>query len=192
MLVTLAAPAAAPSLWIQRFAPLIPAGGRVLDLACGTGRHARYLADRGHCLDAVDRDAGALEWMRAMDRIECHCADVEKAPWPFHGRCWQGIVVANYLHRPLLPILIASLAPGGVLVYETFMAGNERLGRPANPDFLLRPGELAEVCGESLSVVAFEQGEVSLPRAAAVQRICAVCSADPSRITLPEWSLPGG
>lgn len=181
-----------PSPWIQRFAPLIPAGGPVLDLACGSGRHARYLAERGHSVDAVDRDAKALEGIGAIRGIRCLCADLENGPWPYPRQRWPGIVVANYLHRPLFPILTESLAPGGVLIYETFMVGNERFGRPSNPEFLLHPGELLDLCGQGLSVLAFEQGEVSLPRPAVVQRICACRCADPCRIRLPECSSPVG
>ncbi|MGB0127366.1 MAG: class I SAM-dependent methyltransferase [Rhodocyclaceae bacterium] len=181
---------ALPSPWVQRFAPLIPSGGRVLDLACGMGRHARFLAERGHQVDAVDRDAAALECLRAVDGVHGVCVDLEANVWPFSGQSWQGIVVANYLHRPLFPAMIASLAPGGVLIYETFMVGNERFGRPSTPAFLLGPGELLDFCGESLSVIAFEQGQVSQPRPAVVQRICAVRDGDPSRITLPECVAP--
>jgi SAM-dependent methyltransferase len=185
-----APPSELPSPWVQRFAPLIPTGGRVLDLACGMGRHARFLAERGHQVDAVDRDAAALECLRAVDGVHGVCVDLEANVWPFSGRSWLGIVAANYLHRPLFPALIASLAPGGVLIYETFMVGNERFGRPSTPAFLLGPGELMNLCGDGLSVIAFEQGEVSRPRPAVVQRICAVRADDPSRITLPECVAP--
>jgi hypothetical protein len=106
-------------------------------------------------------------------------ADLEGGPWPYADRRFAGIVVCNYLHRPLFPRLIAALADGGVLIYETFMAGNERFGRPSNPEFLLRPDELLEVFGNQLRVVAFEQGEVVLPKPAVVQRLCAVNAAGP-------------
>lgn len=162
-----------PSRWVRRFAPLIPAGGRVLDLACGGGRHARYLAGLGHEVEAVDRDAQALARLAGSERITPRQADLEGGPWPYFGCVFDGIVVTNYLHRPLLPNLFAALAEGGTLIYETFMAGNERFGRPADPAFLLRPGELLELVRKRFTVVAFEQGEVEAPRPAAVQRICA-------------------
>jgi len=163
-----------PSDWVVRWSPLIPAG-EVLDLACGEGRRARYLAARGHRVSALDRDPGALAALAGAPGVATVCADLEDgSPWPLAGRCFQGIVVVNYLHRPLFRRLIDSLAPGGVLVYETFMAGNERFGKPSNPDFLLRPGELLEAFGMALSVAAFEQGRVMRPKPAMVQRLCAL------------------
>jgi SAM-dependent methyltransferase len=162
-----------PSDWVRRFAALIRSGGEVLDLACGAGRHARWLAARGHVVDAVDRDAGCINGLAGVVGIRPLVADLEDAPWPYPGRNWDAIVVANYLHRPLLPLLIASLRPEGVLIYETFMIGNERFGKPSNPEFLLRPGELLDVVRGRLTVVAFEQGAVATPRPAVVQRICA-------------------
>ncbi|MBV2235935.1 MAG: methyltransferase domain-containing protein, partial [Sterolibacterium sp.] len=110
---------AAPSPWVRRFAPLIPAGGKVLDLACGHGRHARHLAALGHAVEAVDRDAAALAGLHGMARIETRCADLEGGPWPYHGASFAGIVVSNYLWRPLLPALLHTLDKGGVLIYET-------------------------------------------------------------------------
>jgi SAM-dependent methyltransferase len=163
---------ASPSAWVRRFAPLIPTGGRVLDLAAGAGRHARLLLDRGFVVKAVDRDPAALLPL-AGPRCTVREIDLETGKtWPLGGG-YDGIVVTNYLHRPLFPSIVAALAPGGLLVYETFMVGNERFGRPRNLDFLLRPGELLEVCA-GLTVVAFEQGEVTLPRPAMIQRIAAV------------------
>ena len=168
------APLAAPSPWVQRFAPLMPAG-EVLDLACGSGRHARLLAALGHPVLAVDRDAQALAACAAPGVVtEQH--DVENgAPWPFPGREFAGIVVTNYLYRPLFETLFESLAPGGVLIYETFAAGNGQFGKPSNPDFLLRPGELIEqarLYGSDMRIVAYEDGYTSQPRPAMVQRIC--------------------
>lgn len=163
-----------PSSWVRRFAPLIAAGGTVLDLACGNGRHARFLEDSGWRVVAVDRDAGALAGLAGRAGIRVVQADLEGGAWPCGAQRFAGIVVANYLHRPLFPRLVDSLDEGGVLIYETFMIGNERFGRPANPDFLLRPGELLEAFGGRLTVVAFEQGEVMLPMPAMVQRLCAV------------------
>src|SRR5258708_35126804 len=127
-----------PSAWVVRWPPRITRGP-VLDLACGQGRHARFFRDRGLEVVAVDRDPVAIE------KVTFVRADLEGgSPWPFTGRRFGGIVVANYLHRPLFPHLVSSLAEGGVLVYETFMMGNERFGKPSNPEFLLRPGELPE------------------------------------------------
>ncbi len=166
-----------PSSWVRRFVALIPPGGRTLDLACGGGRHARLLAALGHEVDAVDRDAAALGALADVPRVTVCVADLEGRAWPYPGCKFSGIVVANYLHRPLLPRLLASLESDGVLIYETFMAGNERFGKPTNPAFLLRPDELLELVRGELAVVAFEQGEIATPRAAVVQRICAVRGA---------------
>jgi SAM-dependent methyltransferase len=164
------------SRWVARFAPLIPQG-EVLDLACGGGRHARLLAAAGHQVLAVDRDAAALE--RAAGKgIGTLRVDLEDPAeggvcWPFEAGRFAGIVVTNYLHRRLFPHIVASLAPEGVLIYETFAQGNERFGKPSNPDFLLAPGELLDAT-RALRVIAFEDGYVSLPKPAMVQRICAL------------------
>jgi SAM-dependent methyltransferase len=163
----------APSEWVVRWAHRISAGSEVLDLACGGGRHARLLAALGHPVHAVDRNREALATLAAVPGVTTLCADLEQGPWPYAGRAFGGIVVANYLHRPLLPLLIDALAAPGVLIYETFAAGNERYGRPSTPDFLLRPGELLDCVRGRLAVVAYEHLTVSLPRPAVVQRICA-------------------
>ena len=156
-----------PSPWVARWAPLV-ARGPVLDVASGAGRHARFFAQRGVQVVAVDRDAQSIPGVRFVQ------ADLEDgSPWPFGGECFGAIVVTNYLHRPLLPVLKAALAEGGVLIYETFMAGNERYGRPSNPAYLLRAGELLDAF-RRLSVVAFEQGIVERPKIAVVQRLIAV------------------
>ena len=160
-----------PSPWVVRWAGLVRPGGEVLDVACGAGRHARLLASMGFAVCAVDRDPGLFPQPPAGVRLVA--ADLESAPWPFEGRRFDAIVVANYLHRPLLPVLAASLGPGGVLVYETFARGNERFGRPSNPDYLLAPGELLEAVRGKLRVVAYEDLVVDTPRPAAVQRLCA-------------------
>jgi SAM-dependent methyltransferase len=163
-----------PSPWVCRFAPLIAAGGRVLDLACGNGRHARHLAERGFEVEAVDRDAEAVSRLAGIPGVRPRAADLEGEPWPYGSERFAGIVVTNYLHRPLMPRLLAALAPAGVLIYETFAAGNERYGRPRNPDFLLQPGELLETVRGRLRVVAYEDLYVDAPKPAMVQRICAV------------------
>lgn len=165
---------AAPSAWVVRWADRIPAGGRVLDVACGSGRHARFLAARGHPVEAVDRDRDAVARLEGLPGIVPRCADLEGGPWPYGRDTFAGIIVAHYLHRPLFPKLLATLAPGGVLIYETFAAGNERYGRPSNPAFLLKPGELLEVVRERLEVIAYEALEVTDPKPAVLQRICAM------------------
>ena len=167
----------APSPWVVRWSPLIRPGSEVLDLACGAGRHARFLAARGCSVLAVDRDADAIAMLAAVAGVFTRTADLEGAAWPFASASFDAVVVANYLHRPLFGPIFDALRPGGVLVYETFMVGNERFGRPSNPEFLLRPGELLAAVQGQLEVVAFEQGEVGAPRAAVVQRICAIKGA---------------
>jgi SAM-dependent methyltransferase len=160
------------SAWVLRHAALVPAGAPVLDVAAGAGRHARLFLERGHPVVAVDRDVSSLAPHPSLRIVR---ADLEDgSPWPLPGERFGGIVVTNYLHRPLFPSLLDALLPGGALLYETFMVGNERLGHPRNPDFLLRPGELRNVVGGRLRVVAFEEGEVAAPRPAVVQRIAAV------------------
>jgi SAM-dependent methyltransferase len=167
-----------PSPWVVRFAPLLPPGATVLDLACGAGRHARFLAARGHAVEAVDRDPVALSGLAGLPRITTTRADLESAPWPYAGRRFDAVVVTNYLHRPLFPAIAGALAHRGMLLYETFMRGHERLGKPSNPAFLLEPGELLAAFG-ALTVVAFEQGRVDVPRPAVVQRLCAVNGEPP-------------
>lgn len=163
------------SRWVRRFAPLISPGGRVLDLACGPGRHALFLAKQGYRVEAVDRDATAIAGLAAQEpRISTRVADLEGGPWPYYGSVFDAVVVTNYLFRPLLPQIMNALEVGGVLIYETFMVGNERFGKPTNPAFLLRQGELLDVLRPRLNVVAFEQGEVVSPRPAVIQRVCAV------------------
>jgi SAM-dependent methyltransferase len=155
-----------------RFLPLIRPGGRVLDLAAGRGRHTRLLLGRGFRVHAVDRDIAALAPL-AGARCQVDAIDLETGrPWMLGGD-YDGIVVANYLHRPLFPGIASALARGGALIYETFAEGNERFGRPRSADFLLRPGELLSAFA-GLTIVAFEQGQVALPRPAVVQRIAAV------------------
>jgi SAM-dependent methyltransferase len=153
-----------PSPWVVRWAPLV-ARGPVLDVASGAGRHARVFIQRNLPVIAVDRDAQSIPGVRFVQ------ADLEDgSPWPFPGQRFGGIVVTNYLHRPLLPVLAQSLADQGVLIYETFMLGNEKFGKPSNPNFLLRPGELLQAFAD-LALVAFEQGQTER---AVLQRICVI------------------
>lgn len=162
-----------PSPWVTRFAPRITPGGTVLDLACGKGRHSRYLLAEGFQVTALDRDVSGLDDL--IGRIEIIEADLEDGrPYPLAGRRFDGIVTTNYLHRPLLPRLVAGLAAGGVLIYETFARGNEKFGKPANPAFLLTPGELLEAVHGHLRVLAYEDITVETPRPAAIQRIAAL------------------
>jgi SAM-dependent methyltransferase len=166
--------------WVRRYAPLIPEG-EVLDLACGGGRHARALAALGHPVLALDVDALALARAGGPGIVTWQ-ADLEQdgALWPFEAGRFAGIVVTNYLHRPLLPDLLASLAPHGVLIYETFACGNELFGKPSNPAFLLQAGELLDWArAQGLRIVAFEEGVLRRPKTAMVQRLCCAKSGFP-------------
>lgn len=160
----------AVSPWVRRWSNLVPAGARVLDVACGGGRHVRWFAERGCAVTAVDRDAAAVEPLRAIARVVV--ADLEAGPWPLPGETFDAVVVTNYLWRPLLATIVASVADGGVLVYETFAVGQETVGRPSNPAFLLQPGELLRAAA-GLRVVAYEDGYIE-PPPRFVQRIAAV------------------
>ena len=161
----------APSPWVLRFASLVASEGRVLDVACGAGRHARLFASLGHLVDAVDRDINGF--VHVPKSVRLLQADIESGPWPYMGEKFAGVVVTNYLYRPLITTLIGCVAPGGAFIYETFAAGNERYGRPARAEFLLQPGELLEVVRGQLRVLAFENIYVALPKPAMVQRIAA-------------------
>jgi SAM-dependent methyltransferase len=174
----------APSEWVQRWAHLVPMGsapgaqvGAVLDVACGTGRHLRFFHERGHPVIGLDCDTAALAAVRAaLPGATLIEADIEHGPWPLRGRSYAGVVVTNYLWRALLPTLVQSVAPGGVLIYETFAQGNEQHGKPSNPDFLLRPGELLAACAAGaapLRVVAYEDVTLDNP-ARCVQRVAAM------------------
>jgi SAM-dependent methyltransferase len=179
-----------PSAWIMRFAGLVRPGGTVLDLACGSGRHVRWLAARGFAVTGVDRDEAAVAPLRGLAEIVV--ADLEGAPWPLAGRRFDAVVVANYLWRPLLPRLREALAEGGVLLYETFAHGQQLIGRPSRPDFLLQPGELLAACA-GLRIVAFEDGfepAAGARGARFVQRIAAV--AEPATLAAPvRYGLDG-
>ncbi len=163
-----------PSLWVTKCSKLLQVESKVLDLACGSGRHARYLADRGHFVTAVDKDIESLTDCDTINRINVIEFDLEVGAWPFSEDKFDGIIVTNYLHRPTMPHIVEGLSDSGVLIYETFMVGNESFGRPSNPDFLLRTNELIDVVREKLQVVMYEAGPVTLPKPAYVQRICAV------------------
>ena len=164
-----------PSAWVLRFAPYVPAGGPVLDLACGAGRHVRLFLERGHPVTAVDLDLSGIADMIGRPGLETLEVDLEDGrPFPLAGRRFAGVVVTNYLYRPLFPALIAAVAPGGALIYETFAKGNEGFGRPRRPEHLMNPGELLEAVRGQLRVLAYEDLIVKVPRPAAIQRICAV------------------
>ena len=163
-----------PSDWVTRWCGVIEVGGRVLDLACGSGRHARLLLECGYRVQAVDLDISELADLNGRANFELLQADLENAPWPFDNNCFDAIVVTNYLHRPLFAHLIASLKPGGILIYETFASGHGQFGRPSNPNFLLQPGELLVAVEGSLRVIAYEDVYVENPKPALLQRICAV------------------
>jgi len=165
-----------PSAWVARWSHLVAPGGAVLDVAAGNGRHARWFARRGHPVTAIDRAPPALAALTAIEGVETLAADLEDgSPWPLpETRRFAAVVVTNYLYRPLLPRLTQLLAPGGILLYETFACGNETVGKPSNPAFLLAPGELLEAVRGQLRVVAYEDGYVAVQRPAFVQRICAV------------------
>lgn len=168
-------PGAPPSSWVVRFAGLVPPKGAVLDLACGAGRHTRFFLERGHPVVAVDRDLRGIEDLRQTPGLEAHELDLEGGSrFPLAGRRFDAVVVANYLFRPILPDLVAAVANGGALIYETFARGNERLGNPTNPQFLLNRGELLDVARPQLEIVAYEDLEVSEPKPSVVQRIAAV------------------
>jgi SAM-dependent methyltransferase len=194
-------PLAEPSRWVRHWTHLVDAGGAVLDVAAGAGRHARWFAQHGHPVTAIDRDAAALATLRAEPRITTLAADLEGAPWPLPDDArFAAVVVTNYLHRPLLPRLADSLARGGVLIYETFAHGNETVGKPSNPAFLLAPGELLATFAPTLRVIAYQDGFLSEPRPAFVQRICAVREKPPVKhaetpatqgVPVPRYELAG-
>ena len=175
------------SLWIVRFAPLIKAGGTVLDLACGGGRHARHLLENGQKVVVLDRVTDAVADLENNPDCEVICADLEgedpalAGGGPLAGRTFDAIVVVNYLHRELFDHLIDALNPGGVLLYKTFARGNEVYTRPRNPHHLLKSGELLNLVEGKLQVVAYEHGIIEQgPLPGVIQRICAVKPEGPS------------
>ncbi|MGB1547047.1 MAG: class I SAM-dependent methyltransferase [Alphaproteobacteria bacterium] len=169
-----------PSSWVTRFAHRIPKGGKVLDVACGRGRHTRFFLERGHPVVAIDRDIERLGELRQHPKIEALAIDLESGePWPFPASRFAGIIVTNYLYRPLFPSLVESLSENGVLIYETFAKGNERFGHPKNPDYLLEEGELLRRLVGELYVVSYEQCEQNEPEPAVLQRIAAIRKPNP-------------
>lgn len=175
--------AALPSAWVRRFAPLIRPQGRVLDLAAGSGRHTALLRELGYRITAVDRDIAALtEGFAGDPGCLIRAIDLEDGTGWTLGADYDGIIVTNYLNRLIFPALSTALGPGGILIYETFAAGNERFGRPGNPNFLLRPGELFDEFHTALTVIAFEQGTVDAPRPAVIQRLAAAKGGWPPRL----------
>lgn len=183
---------AAPSPWVQRWSHLVAQAGSVLDVACGTGRHVRWFEQRGCRVTGVDRDAAAVEPLRSLAGTEIVVADIEAGPWPFVGRRFDAVVVTRYLWRERLADIVDAVGPGGVLIYETFAAGNETVGKPSNPKFLLAPGELLRIAS-ALRVVAYEDGFESAPERF-VQRIVAartepVASGLPARFGLASEAL---
>jgi SAM-dependent methyltransferase len=163
-----------PSSWITRFSE--QAIGPVLDVACGSGRHTRLFLEQGHDVTAVDRDTSRLGDITRHPNLTIIETDLEAGadPWRPAAGTYGTVVVASYLWRPLLPALVAAIAPGGMLLYETYALGNARFGKPSNPDFLLAPDELKDAVAGTLDVVAYAHGEVTEPRTAVIQRICAL------------------
>ncbi len=181
------------STWIRRFSHLLPLDGSVLDLAAGGGRHSAWFLERGLAVTALDRTVDKLERLKSTctgddhRRFDIIQADLEDgSTWPLRDRTFDAVIVVNYLHRPLNPDLLGSLAPDGLLLYDTFAVGNEAFGKPANPDFLLRSGELLDVVRDELQVIAFEQGRIDQPNGPAVkQRIAAIKARAPQPLSSP-------
>ena len=175
------------SPWVRRWSHLVPTNAEVLDVACGSGRHVRWFAQRGARVTALDRDAAAVEPLRGIAQVVV--ADIEGAAWPLHGRRFGAVVCTNYLWRPLLPTLVDAVGDDGVLIYETFAVGNETVGKPSNPNFLLRRAELLDAVG-ALRVIGYEDGFVDAP-ARFVQRVVAVREG-PAQALPRRWPLPAG
>jgi SAM-dependent methyltransferase len=176
-----------PSAWVQRWSHLVPEGGAVLDVACGLGRHMRWFHALNHPVAGVDRSPEAIKSVAHLG--DAVLADIEGGPWPFAGRCFAGVVVTHYLWRPLLAQIVDTVAPGGVLLYETFAHGNATVGKPSRPEFLLQPGELLAACA-GLRIVAYEDGFEAEP-ARFVQRIAAVREVPGPDAAPPLYALRG-
>ena len=162
-----------PSSWLQRHSSLIPHSGPILDIAAGSGRHTQYLLEKGHTVVSIDKDISRLARIKSS-HLSIARVDLEAPkPWPFKNSAFAAIIVTNYLHRPLFPLIINALAVGGVLVYETFANGNEKFGKPTNPNYLLKAGELIQLTLEHLHILAYEDLTVDQPRPAQIQRIVA-------------------
>ncbi len=179
------------SPWVRRFAPLAPNASPVLDVAAGGGGHGRLFLDRGHPVTFVDIDTTALQDIAALNGVTVAGIDLEDGRvWPFKPRAFGAVIVSNYLFRPHLPALIGSIAAGGVLIYETFALGNEAFGKPSNPDFLLKPGELLDLVNGELATISYEHGiEETRGSRRVRQRIAAIRSNTPA--PLPD-SAPSG
>jgi len=175
-----------PSSWIVRWSHLAPTGGTVLDVACGPGRHLYWFHRHGLRVVGVDRSPEAIASAAPLAEhgAEIVQADIEDGPWPFEGRTFDVVVVTNYLWRARLPDIVAAVAPGGVLLYETFAQGNETVGKPCRAEFLLQPGELLRACAD-LRVVAYENGFLDVPDERFVQRIAAVRAAPADATAAP-------
>ena len=167
-----------PSLWVKRHIDLIRPGGSVLDVAAGGGRHVALCRLLGLSVTAVDRDIAGLARFAADAGVRAIRADLETGRWPLEAGVFDGVIVTNYLWRPAIPAVLAAVAPGGVLIWETFAMGHERLGRPRNPDFLLHPNELLHALAQGFEVLGFEQVEEAGPEPALRQRIAARRCAD--------------
>lgn len=163
-----------PSSWLSSHAGKIKAGGKVLDLAAGSGRNAKWLASQGYQVEAVDINETALAELQGIQTIHTTVSDIENTEWLYGEEEFDAILVCRYLHRPLFPKIKQSLKAGGVLIYETFMLGQEQYGRPSNPNFLLEPGELQRICKAGYLVEAFEEGLLEIAPPAMLQRICAI------------------
>lgn len=176
-----------PSPWVRRWSPLVPPGGTVLDVACGQGRHLRWFAQRGHAVTGIDRDPTAMKMVSSLGRAIV--ADIENGPWPLDNERFDAVVVTNYLWRPLLPTIVRCVTDGGVLIYETFAVGNDTVGKPSRPDFLLNHGELLQACA-GLHVIAYENGFCDHPERF-VQRIAALRKHPTPQARPPRHHLEG-
>ena len=163
-----------PNKWVECYSSLIPSGGSVLDLACGSGRHTGMLLNKGYQVTAVDIDTTLIKQNFSNKNLNIVKCDLESLSfWPFEKNSFLGIIVVNYLHRPLFSKIIESLREEGVLVYQTFADGHSRYGKPKNPDYLLKRGELKTVF-DSMKIISYQHGYLSYPSQSIIQRICCV------------------